>query len=344
MVKEYYDICKFGCLSIKSTPFHVLQGLAIIMIIEGELKFTTVGTTTMLTEGQIEIINVKEPVKLEAVADECRLWFLYFERIFVDSIRDDFEYVLYNCNEGNFFGVKASKEQIDLLKRKFLAMLTAGEEGENSITIEKMARDILEFIWPNFNVVEYMFADKTESGERFKDISIYMFKNIEKKFSLGNIAQNVYLSAPYLSREFSLNLKKTCSEIINYYRTINVVIQLIDTDKTLSYIAETSGFSSTTYYNKVFLKFLGCSPSKFRAANKNQRFHYVVEPLKLQELENVLSYMRQKEIAGRNVTIAYSADRETFEEQLVNDGEEQREYTIKVTLNPGESLRIVKKI
>lgn len=78
-------------------------------------------------------------------------------------------------------------------------MLTAGEEGENSITIEKMARDILEFIWPNFNVVEYMFADKTESGERFKDISIYMFKNIEKKFSLGNIAQNVYLSAPYLS-------------------------------------------------------------------------------------------------------------------------------------------------
>ena len=54
--------------------------------------------------------------------------------------------------------------------------------------------------------------------------------------------------------------------------------------------------------------------------------------------------MRQKEIAGRNVTIAYSADRETFEEQLVNDGEEQREYTIKVTLNPGESLRIVKKI
>ena len=70
----------------------------------------------------------------------------------------------------------------------------------------------------------------------------------------------------------------------------------------------------------------------------------MVEPLKLQELENVLSYMRQKEIAGRNVTIAYSADRETFEEQLVNDGEEQREYTIKVTLNPGESLRIVKKI
>ena len=68
-----------------------------------------------------------------------------------------------------------------MLKRKFLAMLTAGEEGENSITIEKMARDILEFIWPNFNVVEYMFADKTESGERFKDISIYMFKNIEKK-------------------------------------------------------------------------------------------------------------------------------------------------------------------
>ena len=59
MVKEYYDICKFGCLSIKSTPFHVLQGLAIIMIIEGELKFTTVGNTTMLTEGQIEIINVK---------------------------------------------------------------------------------------------------------------------------------------------------------------------------------------------------------------------------------------------------------------------------------------------
>ena len=73
------------------------QGLAIIMIIEGELKFTTVGNTTMLTEGQIEIINVKETVKLEAVADECRLWFLYFERIFVDSIRDDFEYVLYNC-------------------------------------------------------------------------------------------------------------------------------------------------------------------------------------------------------------------------------------------------------
>ena len=95
------------------------------------------------------------------------------------------------------------------------------------------------------------------------------------------------MSVPYLSKEYALRLGKNYNVVSNYYKTIDAVIQLLDTDNTLTYIAETSGFSSIRYYNKAFTNYLGCLPSKFRSLYKGKTWDAADEKITMQEFNQM---------------------------------------------------------
>lgn len=344
MVVEYINLCKMGCVTVKHTPFHIVHGLVVIMVMEGSLIFTTVAGDHVLQEGDIEILNVKEPVRLTAERESCRLLYVDFERQFVDSIRDDFEYITYNCNEGNFFGKRASEQHIETLKRKFLEFLADGVQKKDYLTMKKNALAMINFICANFDDIEHHFMESAEwsvSRERFKEISAYMVRHVSERITLKDIAQSIYLSVPYLSREFSLRLSKTCNEILNYYRTINAVIWLLDTNKSLTHIAENSGFSSPRYYNKAFAAALGMQPGKFRALNKGAKAEVRVEQLSPAEILTALQNLQQEKAAPKAV-IHYPSDARSFSDTITNSGSAEIYYTIKVCLKPHEKLQIIK--
>ena len=87
----------------------------------------------------------------------------------------------------------------------------------------------------------------------------------------------------------ALRLGKNYNVVSNSYKTIDAVIQLLDTDNTLTYIAETSGFSSIRYYNKAFTNYLGCLPSKFRSLYKGKAWDATDEKMTMQEFDQISS-------------------------------------------------------
>ncbi|MFQ9891959.1 MAG: nitroreductase family protein [Emergencia sp.] len=282
-MQNYTGLCKAGIAVVESIPFHVCRQLTIIYLLEDKLKITTVAGEQVLTKGQIEILNLKEPIMLEAVSEPCKVAYLCFDKTLTDSIDDGFETITYNCNFCNFFAAAAKPAYIQELKDKLFCICKHMQQNRSQNEIEQEARSLLEYIRKNFDDVGHLFpkSEKSDvSKERFKRISAYMIKHVSEKMSLNEIAQMEYLSIPYLSKEFSAKLEKSYHAIVNYYRTINAVIQLLDTDDSLTYIAENSGFSSVRYYNKVFSEFLNCLPSKFRAIYKNKEWKCTEEDIK----------------------------------------------------------------
>lgn len=92
----------------------------------------------------------------------------------------------------------------------------------------------------------------------------YFEKNYMHNISLNNIAKNMYLSSIYISKLFK---EVTGESPINYL--INVRLRkakklLKKTDMSIKSISQSVGYSDAYYFSKLFKKYIGISPSKFR--------------------------------------------------------------------------------
>ena len=92
----------------------------------------------------------------------------------------------------------------------------------------------------------------------------FIWDNYTRKLSLEEIARNSGLSAPYFSTTFKEEMGENLSTYLNRLRVEKATVLLTETGKTLSEIAGLCGFEDQSWFSKIFKKFVGMSPGKFR--------------------------------------------------------------------------------
>lgn len=92
----------------------------------------------------------------------------------------------------------------------------------------------------------------------------YIFRHLNEEMTLGQIAWNQRKSEEHLSRVFKAVTGQTVFEYIREARLEQAKIYLRDTRRTLTQIAELTGFSSLSYFSRSFQSYLGISPSQYR--------------------------------------------------------------------------------
>jgi two-component system, response regulator YesN len=107
-------------------------------------------------------------------------------------------------------------------------------------------------------------ADIPKTKEIAK-VQKYVKMNIDKKITLSDVANYLYLNPSYFSRLF----KKTTGEsFIEYVTRVKMeqAKELINgTTKTVDQISEELGFDSKAYFLKTFKKYYGSSPKTYRS-------------------------------------------------------------------------------
>ena len=91
--------------------------------------------------------------------------------------------------------------------------------------------------------------------------------------TIGYIANNIFMTPSYLCRIFKQETNYTVMEYINRVRVKNAEKLLFKTNLSVLEISSTVGFSSQTYFNKIFKKFTSMTPVNYRK--------YVRERMKL---------------------------------------------------------------
>jgi len=92
----------------------------------------------------------------------------------------------------------------------------------------------------------------------------FIERHYSEDISLLQIAQNLGLSESYLSRIFRECTGSTFVELLTEHR-INVARNLLrDQRLRIDEIAEMSGFRTAGYFTRIFKRFTGMSPSRFR--------------------------------------------------------------------------------
>ena len=92
----------------------------------------------------------------------------------------------------------------------------------------------------------------------------YINSNITKDLTVREISSNVFISTSTIYMLFKKYFNCTVNEYVNKRRIDNSLTLLKNTDYSIKKIAETVGFSNTTYYSKVFKKVMKTTPNKYR--------------------------------------------------------------------------------
>lgn len=93
----------------------------------------------------------------------------------------------------------------------------------------------------------------------------YIQKNYEKHISLDEMASLCNISSSYFSKLFNRIAGDNFANYINQVRISYACELLIMTDKPITHIALDLGYEDSSYFNKVFKRIIGVSPSVYKA-------------------------------------------------------------------------------
>ena len=96
------------------------------------------------------------------------------------------------------------------------------------------------------------------------NVKKYIQKNYSEKISLESVAAQVFLSPGYLSSLFKEATGESLISYINRVRVEESKVLLLETKDNLVDISNACGFEDQSYFARVFKKFTGVSPSKYR--------------------------------------------------------------------------------
>lgn len=97
-----------------------------------------------------------------------------------------------------------------------------------------------------------------------KQVIAYLQQNYQRPISRQELAAAVGVSKDYLSHIFRQELGLSPWEYLTRYRIQKAKTLLLSTRETITVIAGQVGFDDLSYFNRVFRKHVGCTPSAYR--------------------------------------------------------------------------------
>lgn len=101
-----------------------------------------------------------------------------------------------------------------------------------------------------------------------KDVMPYIENNIARISSVGELADAIHVSAPYLSAVFR---KHIGVPLVSYLqaRKIALAKQLLEEGRSVTYACYESGFSDCSYFIRIFKRHIGMTPLQYRNSFRN---------------------------------------------------------------------------
>ena len=101
-------------------------------------------------------------------------------------------------------------------------------------------------------------------SERLEPVISYIKENYAYEITLGELAAILPMSEGQFSRVFKQTMKLSPIQYLMRYRILQSCKLLQDTEKKIGEIANLSGFNNISYFNRVFLNTIGCTPKEYR--------------------------------------------------------------------------------
>lgn len=270
---EYpYVLHKINLDDIK-IPWHWHQELEFIYILEGRVKLNTSARSYLFHEKEAFFMNTNTLCALENI-DHCKLESHLFDQIFLSGhFKSIFETKYLNpVLQNKKIDVVAIREETDNQKRLLKKLQQLGVL-QNQVDIEFQTRSLLSEIWLLLlqeieNMDEQDTMTNTQNQERLLMMLSFIHENYAKKLSLDEIAQSASVSKRECLRCFQNGIHESPFDYLMGYRIECAKKMLKSTDVPITEIALATGFSTNSYFSKIFRRESGETPRNYREQRK----------------------------------------------------------------------------
>lgn len=104
----------------------------------------------------------------------------------------------------------------------------------------------------------------SEAVERILPALNYIDNNYQKEIKLDDLSKITNFNPNYFCRIFKKATNSSFTEYLNFVRIYKAEKLIIESKNTISEIASIVGFSSLSYFNRIFKRYKGCTPSAYK--------------------------------------------------------------------------------
>jgi len=114
------------------------------------------------------------------------------------------------------------------------------------------------------NVDGYAFEVKQQDNERIDIIFKLVRENFYRPIALEEVSDSVSMTVPAFCRYYKKVTGKTFTQFVNEFRIVHSTKLLLETHSNITDVCHESGFNNFSHFSKLFKKFTGKSPLKYR--------------------------------------------------------------------------------
>jgi AraC-like DNA-binding protein len=133
---------------------------------------------------------------------------------------------------------------------------------------------ILDLYRSHLNNEQHLIETNTYGPDWIKEILVYINHNLNHQLTLTELANEALVSTSHFSRVFKQTTGMGLTVYLNNKRVIKAKELLLETNHSVSIIAEMCGFESMTHFHRIFKKYMDMTPANYRKENKKFKFKF----------------------------------------------------------------------
>ena len=255
-------------VNIREYPIHYHQDIEIVFVLKGDILLKNGSCTYLLHEGDIFTNSGREVHAIYGSEKENTVAILQISNRFFTHFFPELSKSCYRTYED-----RENDRRLDALRKMLLHILL--EFLKKSLNYKQqcidMVMNLIKYLNQYFNLLSFrndvavsFSTDNPVMIERMSRIINYLYENHARRITLKELADMEHLSTFYLSHIIKESTGMNFREFLCFARIEWSEIDLLGTDKKISAIARDVGFSTTSYYEKYFIKYFHRTPQEHR--------------------------------------------------------------------------------
>ncbi len=261
--------------------WHWHEEIELEYIVSGQVYVTCEEENILASQGDLVFINQNVRHFITPVqTDGCLLYSIVVHPTFIfgfGQLELEKKYIAPVLHDSALKHIHIAKDSPDYENylseiREILSLNDLREDG-----YELLTKSVLLRIWYQL----YKMSTALVSGsvpktavqdeQRVKQAILYIQEHFMETVTLEDIAGSIMVSKSECCRCFKRTLNTTPFEYLMKYRIMESTKRMHrKPQESISEIAGSVGFNNTSYYNKIFRKYMDCTPTEYRNSIKKE--------------------------------------------------------------------------
>ena len=263
------DAVEFSFLVQKDGNVHIHADIELFFVLDGAGEFTLEDKKYSLKKEDFIVINSNQKHSFHSLDENFLGASIMISYVKLSRMIKK-EMIFFVCNSS------VEENEITEELRNILHKIVSEQyqsKDDNEIYMSSLYYELLHILTTDFQIDKdrrNYCAEEHKFDDRKYKITQYVQQNYDKDISLGDLAEKLYLSVPYLSKYIKRQFGMNFIDYVNSIRLNYAVSQLLYSDKPLVRIAMDTGFASSAALNKVFKEKYNMTPTEYRGQWKEK--------------------------------------------------------------------------